>query len=106
MRTGSRKSEDGRRKAQILITFALSLFLASSAWADRITLKDGKVYEGKILGKSDRRYLFSLSVDGDAFPISFFIDQVEKVEMSQDTVEKQIPYLKEVDILKVPIESN
>lgn len=88
---------------RFLFVLAALLVFAATAYADKITLKTGKVYEGKVTGKSDRRYLFSLNIDGDFFPISFFIDQVEKVELSKDTVEAQIPYLKDVESMKVPV---
>ena len=98
---GSRKTEVGR--ARIFFIFVALLVFASTAYADKIWLKNGKVYEGKITGKSDRRYLFSLNIDGENFPISFFIDQIEKVELSKDTVATQIPYLKDVESMKVPV---
>lgn len=72
-------------------------------YADKIYLKDGKVYEGKVLGKSERRYLFGLDLAGEQMPISFFMEDVAKVEMSKDSAGKQIPYLKEVEAFKVEV---
>jgi len=74
-------------------------FLAQAA--DKITLKNGKVYEGRILGKSDRRYLFALDTGGTTMQISFFLEDVDKVELDKQSVDRQIPYLKEVESLKV-----
>jgi hypothetical protein len=98
--------ENRKQRTVGFFIFGLAVFLFSFcplASADKIYLKDGKVYEGKVTGKSDRRYLFALNLDGDLIPISFFIDQVDKVELSKDTVATQIPYLKEVDSAKVPV---
>lgn len=109
--------EDRRRKAEVqrdksrrprisfrfFVVLAFLLALTDNVDADKIYLKDGKVYEGKVTGKSDRRYLFALNLDGDFVPLSFFVDQVDKVELSKDTVAAQIPYLKEVDSMKVPV---
>ncbi|QAT17714.1 hypothetical protein BU251_08270 [Candidatus Velamenicoccus archaeovorus] len=79
----------------------LFAFLAQAA--DKIILKNGKVYEGRILGKSDRRYLFALDTGGTTMQLSFFLDDVDKVELDKQTVDRQIPYLKEVESLKVPV---
>ena len=66
------------------------------ARADKIFLKNGKVYEGKVVGKSDRRYLFVVKAAGEEMPLSFYIEEVDRVDMEKDSVERQIPYLKEV----------
>jgi len=87
----------------ILILFFIVLF-PSFCLADKIYLKDGKVYEGKILGRSDRRYLFSLDADGESLPVSFFLENVAKVELNKDSVDKQIPYLREVESTKMTVE--
>lgn len=80
----------------ILILFFIVL-APSFCLADKIYLKDGKVYEGKVLGRSDRRYVFSLDAGGESLPISFFLEDIAKVELGKDSVDKQIPYLKEVE---------
>ena len=72
--------------------------------ADKIYLKNGKVYEGKVLGRSDRRYLFSLDADGESLSVSFFLEDIAKVELSKDSVAKQIPYLKEVESTQMTVE--
>jgi len=71
--------------------------------ADKIYLKNGKIYEGKLIGKSEKRFLFSVNADGVTFQMSFFPDEVEKIELDKDSMEKQIPYLKEVETLKVQV---
>ncbi|MFA5039865.1 MAG: hypothetical protein WC732_09345 [Candidatus Omnitrophota bacterium] len=90
-------------KRLILIMLCAGFVCGPAQAADKITLKDGRVYEGKVLGKSDRRYLFSLVIDGEALPLSFFLEDVEKIELDKQSVDRQIPYLKEVESLKVPV---
>lgn len=98
-----------RKRIKYLSLFAFSIFylLSSifcfSACADKIYLKDGKVYEGKLLGRSPVRYLFSVNFEGEPAEVSFFLEDVEKIELGKDTVEEQIPYLKEVESLQVEV---
>lgn len=93
------------KKACVVIAAAGCLLFASRGQAaDKITLKNGKVYEGRILGKSDRRYLFAIDTGGTTMEISFFLEDVEKVELDKQSVDRQIPYLKEVESLKVPVD--
>ncbi len=79
------------------------LFVFAAQAEDKITLKNGKVYEGRILGKSDRRYLFAIDAAGTTMQLSFFLEDVDKVELDKKTVDRQIPYLKEVESFKVPV---
>ncbi len=72
-------------------------------YADKIFLKDGKVYEGKLIGKSERRYLLAVDFSGESLQMSFFLEDVAKVELGKDTVESQILYLKDVESLKVEV---
>ncbi len=94
-------------KRSCLVIFLGLLFFAgrpfvSPAYADKIFLKSGKNYEGKLVGRSERRYLFALDSASDSpVKISFFLEDVDKIELSKDTVESQIPYLKDVESLKV-----
>jgi hypothetical protein len=103
-------TEDRRSKNSFFILFYLltSIFyllgFSGSAYADKVYLKDGKNYEGKLIGKSERRFLFSMNVGGETFQMSFFPEDVEKIELDKDTVEAQIPYLKEVESLKVKVD--
>jgi hypothetical protein len=87
--------------SRLVLIFSLLALFPPLSLADKIYLKDGKVYEGKIIGRSDRRYLFSLDTDGEFLPVSFFLENVAKVELSKDSVAKQIPYLKEVESTKM-----
>ena len=87
-----------------LTIVAVLLFSAccSLAYADKIYLKSGKSYEGRLVGKSDRRYLFGLDTGGEEYiQVSFFTEDVEKIELGKDTVEAQIPILKELESVKV-----
>lgn len=86
-----------------IICFLSSVFGAFPAHADKIYLKDGKSYEGKLIGKSDRRYLFSMDVGGEKFQMSFFPEDIERLELDEKTVETQIPYLKDVESFKVQV---
>lgn len=106
--------EDRRRKIEktktifhlLFSTFlgiSISLGLCSIAGADKIYLKDGKAYEGKLVGRSERRFLFAVDFAGEALPMSFFTEDVAKIELGKDTVESQIPYLKEIESLKVEV---
>ncbi len=81
----------------------LLIFSASACWADTLYLKNGKVYEGKVTGKSYKRYVFVVDLAGEKIPLSFFIDEVEKVDLSKDSAEAQIPFLKEVETFQVPV---
>jgi len=87
-----------KRSLCCVILFACgTLFLgASRALADKIFLKNGKVYEGKVVGKSDQRYLFAIQTGGKSLRLSFFTDEVDRVDMEKDSVQRQIPFLKEV----------
>jgi len=89
----------------LISLFALFLgpLIAPGFASDKIYLKNGKQYEGKLVGKSERRYLFTVNADGVTFPMSFFPDEVEKIELDKDSMDKQVPYLKEVEPLKVKV---
>lgn len=107
--TGARMLGVGEGRAgfllSVFLSFCLSALLFSVncplSYADKIYLKDGKSYEGKLIGRSHKRYLFSVDADGEYFRMSFFPDSVEKIELDKDTVEEQIPYLKEVEDFSV-----
>lgn len=88
------------------IFYSLFSILCSSAFADKIYLKNGKMYEGKLIGKSHLRYLFSIDTAGESLRMSFFMEDVDKIELGKDTVEEQIPYLKEVESLKVKVKED
>ena len=93
-------------KCGILACFFIWVF-SSCAFADKIYLKDGKSYEGKLVGKSERRYLFALDTGGgESVKVSFFTEDVKKIELGKDTVESQIPYLKDVESLKVEVKED
>ena len=93
-----------KRGLVILTLVGLGLGLSvSTALADKVYLKDGKVYEGKLIGKSPWRYLFNVSAAGETAQMSFFVEDVDKIELSKDTVESQIPYLKDVESLDVKV---
>ncbi|MFH1692045.1 MAG: hypothetical protein ABIC68_05720 [Candidatus Omnitrophota bacterium] len=84
----------------------LSVFMlgdVSFCHADKIYLKNGKVYEGKLLGRSEKRFLFSVNAEGEKFPMSFFPEDISKLELDKESMDTQIPYLKEVETLKVKI---
>ncbi|MGE5280160.1 MAG: hypothetical protein ACM3L6_05420 [Deltaproteobacteria bacterium] len=78
--------------------FGATVFLtaAGPAAADKIFLKNGKVYEGTVVGKSDRRYLFAVKAGDEQIRLSFFTDEVERVDMEKPTAERQMPYLQDV----------
>lgn len=81
-------------------------FLAAGmvfADGDKIFLKNGTSYEGKLVGKSDKRYLFKVNSEGEIFEMSFFPEEVEKIELGKDSMDREVPYLKEVEPLKVPV---
>ncbi|MEK7849794.1 MAG: hypothetical protein AAB213_03110 [Candidatus Omnitrophota bacterium] len=87
-----------------IVAALLSVASCSLAYADKIYLKNGKSYDGRLVGKSERRYLFALDIgSGDSVQVSFFTEDVEKIELGKDTVESQIPYLKEVESLRVEV---
>lgn len=91
------------------IIVVILLFMAGCplACADKIYLKDGKSYDGRLVGKSERRYLFALDTGGgESIKVSFFTEDVEKIELGKDTVESQIPYLKDVESLRVDVNKN
>ena len=82
-----------KRKQLIVSILGFVLWLgAGSVFADKIYLKNGKVYDGKIIGRSPRRYLFALDLDGSSVQLSFFTEDIEKVEWGKNTVQEQIPY--------------
>lgn len=87
----------------IIFCFVCAYSFAPFCHADKIYLKNGKVYEGKLVGKSEKRFLFSVDIEGEKFPMSFFPEDVEKLELDKDSVESQIPYLKDIETLKVKV---
>lgn len=87
----------------ILFLIALMFVRPSVSFADKIYLKNGKVYDGKLLGKSEKRFLFAVDAGGESFSMSFFPEEVVKLELDKDSVEAQIPYLKDIETLKVKI---
>ncbi|MFH0940535.1 MAG: hypothetical protein V1840_01610 [Candidatus Omnitrophota bacterium] len=90
-----------------IFCFLLSVLCPLNSYADKIYLKNGKNYDGRLVGKSERRYLFALDTGpGESVQISFFTEDVEKIELGKDTVESQIPYLKEVESLRVEVNKN
>ncbi len=93
------------KKICIIVTLlcVFLLLFSSVSFADKIYLKNGKVYDGKLLGRSEKRFLFSVDIEGVSFRMSFFPDEVEKLELGKETVEEQIPYLKEVESFKVKV---
>jgi hypothetical protein len=95
---------DKKSFSWLILILSFSILSPSLCLADKIYLKNGKVYEGKVIGRSDRRYLFSLDVDGEPLPLSFFLEDVAKVELGKDSVAKQIPYLKEVESTQMTVE--
>ena len=88
---------DKKSFTRFILVFSLTVLFPSFCLADKIYLKNGKVYEGKILGRSDRRYLFSMDAGGESLSVSFFLEDIAKVELGKDSIDKQIPYLKEVE---------
>ena len=110
-KTGNLKMKEQRQAKNLtfLLIFSvlcslLSVLCPLSAYADKIYLKSGKSYDGKLVGKSDRRYLFALDTGGgESIQVSFFTEDVEKIELGKDTVEEQIPILKELESLKVNV---
>jgi hypothetical protein len=80
-----------------------TFFVLDGRASDKIYLKNGTVYEGKLIGKSEKRFLFSVEADGEKFQMSFFPEEVEKIELDKDSMDKQVPYLKEVETLKVKV---
>lgn len=93
--------------------FGIAIFISAGvaaclffplAHADKIYLKDGKVYEGRLVGKSEKRFLFSIDASGTPLAMSFFPENVEKIEIGKDTVQSQIPYLKDVESTKMGTE--
>ena len=76
---------------------------ASPARADKIFLKNGKVYEGTVVGKSDLRYLFIVKMGDEEMRLSFFIEEVDRVDMVKVSAQRQIPFLKEVEKVKFDI---
>ncbi len=85
----------------LLICCAGILFgAAPPARADKIFLKNGKVYEGTVVGKSGWRYLFAVKVGDEEMRLSFFVEEVDHVDMEKDSAQRQIPFLKEVEKVK------
>lgn len=92
------------RKSLLIVTlFILMTAGGSICLADKIYLKNGKAYEGKLVGKSEKRFLFSVDLEGGKIPMSFFPEDVEKLELDKDSMESQIPYLKDIETLKVKV---
>jgi len=92
-----------------VVFLSLGIFFLGTATifadVDKIFLKNGTSYEGKLVGKSDKRFLFKVSSDGEIFEMSFFPEEVEKVELGKDSMDREVPYLKEVEPLKVPVKA-
>ena len=92
------------RSAVLLFCGAGILFGGSPpAAADKIFLKNGKVYEGTVVGKSDRRYLFEVEAGEEKIRLSFFVEEVDRVDMEKPSAQRQIPFLKEVEKVKFDV---
>ncbi len=92
------------RSAVLLICGAGILFGSGlEARADKIFLKNGKVYEGTVVGQSDRRTLFAVRAGDEEIRLSFFVEEVDHVDMEKDSAQRQIPFLKEVEKVKFDV---
>jgi len=89
----------------VLLLCGAGILLGSGhpARADKIFLKNGKVYEGTVVGKSGRRYLFAIKAADEEMRLSFFIEEVDHVDMEKDSAQRQIPFLKEVEKVKFDV---
>lgn len=92
------------KRSALIVSFFISMIIgAPICLADKIYLKNGKAYEGKLVGKSEKRFLFSVDLEGGKIPMSFFPEDVEKLELDKDSMESQIPYLRDIETLKVKV---
>lgn len=92
------------KKLKFFLCFSGCLFISGYALAaDKLFLKDGRVIEGWLVAKSETRYVMSIETGGEPIALSFFVEDVDRTELDKKTVDRQIPYLKEVDSLKVPV---
>lgn len=92
------------KKSGSRLFLALAVFsgvLTADVFADRIYLKDGKVYEGKLIGQNDQRYLFSVLLGEEYIRMSFFPEDIERLERDKETVQTTLPYLKDVESFKI-----
>jgi tetratricopeptide (TPR) repeat protein len=61
---------------RILSVLLAVLFSATSAWAETITLKSGKVVEGKIVDRDSRSIQLDVGLD---FPITYYLDEIKTI---------------------------
>jgi hypothetical protein len=96
-----------KKNRVVFLSLGIFFLTTASVFADvdKIFLKSGTSYEGKLVGKSDKRYLFKVNSEGEVFEMSFFPEEVEKLELGKDSMDREVPYLKEVEPLKVPVKA-
>jgi len=67
---------------------AILAFLALPAFADRITLKDGRAYEGKLVRESATEITLAVVVLGKTVEMTVPLDQVEKFERTSSLLDQ------------------
>jgi len=74
-RRSIRKKFSGRILAALLCLTMVS----PCVWADRLTLKSGKVVEGKIVERTDQAIQLDVGLD---FPITYYTDEIKDIAQS------------------------
>ncbi len=69
------------KATHLLLTLLSVLLFCSAAMADKVTLKNGKVYEGTVLEQNADMVMIRIKVGTIEQTLTFWADSVEKVEM-------------------------
>jgi len=82
-----------------LILFTLIIFSSAVCLADTIYLKSGKTRQGRIIEKT-KDYI---KIDYYGMPITFFMDEIEKIEESESVSEPALESTSETETIEAPI---
>ena len=86
------------RHSRYVLTIVLTIYGAGTAWTETIYLKDGRKIEAKIIEQTDQ----SVRVDWYGVPVTYWLDEIERIEASGSSVEAPTIAPAEADVPVAP----